>query len=135
METYHLEKDIDLLCIQAVSFPDGVMAAHEKLHALLPDHENRMFYGLSSPDKTGTIVYKAAAEVLFPGEAQQLNCEPYTLQAGEYISIFIPDFCDDVQAIGQAFQKLIHLPDIDPNGICVEMYLSEKDVRCMVKLK
>jgi hypothetical protein len=24
---------------------------------------------------------------------------------------------------------------IDPNGYCFEMYSSEKDVRCMVKLK
>ena len=31
-------------------------------------------------------------------------------------------------------QMLISQPDIDPNGYCLEWYLNDMDVRCMVRL-
>jgi len=40
----------------------------------------------------------------------------------------------DIDSIGAAFNKLIQLSDIDPQGYCIEWYLSDKDVRCMVRV-
>ena len=54
---------------------------------------------------------------------------------GTYNSIFIPDFCNNIPAIGNAFQELTADPQIDPNGICVEVYENDTDVRCMVRLR
>jgi len=40
----------------------------------------------------------------------------------------------DLQSIGKAFHELISQPEIDPNGYCLEWYLNQSDVRCMVRL-
>jgi len=40
----------------------------------------------------------------------------------------------DVAAIADAFRTLTALPEIDREGCCVEWYLTQDDVRCMVKL-
>jgi hypothetical protein len=134
MEKFTLDNPIKVLCVTASSFPDGIMAAHNKLHALVPNAGNRRYFGISRPEK-GQIIYKAAAEERNPGEGEQLNCESFVIAGGEYVSVTIIDFMKDVQAIGKAFQQLTSQPDIDPDGYCVEWYVNEKDVKCMVKLK
>jgi hypothetical protein len=40
----------------------------------------------------------------------------------------------DFMKAEQAFKKLHTTTRIDPNGACIEMYLNNTDVRCMVKL-
>jgi len=134
MEIYHFQKDIKLLCVTAASFPDGILAAHQKLHSLLPTAKGRNFFGISRPNNKGAIIYKAAVEESYEGEDEKYGYETVVLKKGEYISIFISNFLDDVESIGRAFKKLIADPGIDPNGYCVEMYSGEQDVRCMVRL-
>ncbi|MBA3829476.1 MAG: transcriptional regulator [Taibaiella sp.] len=134
METYQSDRDIKVLYVTATSFPDGVMEAYQKLHALLPGTKNRNFFGISYPDKEGKIMYKAAVEEIFVGEAELLGCETFIIRKGTYISELIPHFADNMASIGTAFKQMIADPRIDPDGCCVEMYLNENDVRCMVRL-
>ncbi|BDA80295.1 hypothetical protein LPTSP3_g32250 [Leptospira kobayashii] len=134
MDKFNLEKDINVFCVTAISFPDGVMDAHNKLHSLIKPSKERRYFGISRPDKD-TIVYKAAAEEMEEGEADKLSCERFVIKKGEFICLTIKDFMEDVQSIENAFRKLISRDDIDPNGYCLEWYLNEKDVRCMVGLK
>lgn len=134
MENYILAKDITLLFVEADSFPQGIATAHEKLRGLLPDWKQRQFFGLSQPDQKGVIEYKAGVEEKFPGEAKALNCETLILKKGNYISGLVKDFTKNPKSIGEFFQTLIHQPGIDPQGYCVEMYLGEEDVRCMVRM-
>ncbi len=134
MEIYHLDRDIPIFCIPAESFPLGILPAHEKLHALIPFSPERNYFGISHPDRTGTIIYKAAAEEIKSGEATRLNLESMTLKKGRYLSLFIRNFHEDIQKIGRAFRQMIVDPRIDPRGFCIEWYLNEQDVRCMVKL-
>lgn len=133
METIKIDNDIKILYITATSFPDGVMEAHQQLHALVPDIAVRRSFGLSRPENGGKIVYKAAAEEMLPGEAKKLKCDTMVIKKGNYACIIINNYMNNVTAIGNAFQHLITLPDIDPQGYCVEWYL-EKDVKCMVRL-
>ena len=135
MESLFLERDIIVFHVKASSFPDGVLAAHQKLHSLLSSPVGRHFFGISYPEAPGKIIYKAAVEESYPGEAEKLGCPTFIIKKGEYISIYIKDFYSNVPAIGKAFEKLIADSRIDPQGCCVEMYESEKDVRCMVRLK
>lgn len=135
MEKYFLEEDILLICNPASSFPDGVLKAHQELHGALTDIQGRKYYGISQPGENGNISYKAAAEAMETGEAARMNMETFVLAKGEYVSIFIENYLNDIPSIGRAFQELIALPDIDPQGWCVEMYVNERDIRCMVKLK
>ena len=76
MEEYQLLNDISAMYITASSFPDGVLAAHQKLHSLVPMNDNpeRKYFGISFPID-GTIVYKAGAEELTAGEAEKSGLE------------------------------------------------------------
>ena len=134
METIQIDKDIRVLYITAISFPDGVMAAHQQLHALLPNATQRRLFGLSRPENGGEIIYKAAAEELHPGEAEELKCGSMIIKKGNYACITINNYMKDIPAINNAFQQLTALPDIDPQGYCVEWYLNDKDVKCMVRI-
>lgn len=134
MEKYHLPENITAMYITASSFPEGVLAAHQKLHSLVPMSESpeRKYFGISFPID-GTIVYKAAAEELTDGKASQLGLETYIIKKGEYTSIDIHDFMKNISAIGDAFNELLENQRIDPNGACVEWYMND-DVKCMVRL-
>ena len=135
MEKFQISEDITVLCIKASSFPEGVLDAHKKMHSVIPFTNERKYFGISRPNKTGAIEYYAAAEKLKEGEAEQLKPIKIILKAGEYISIVIPDYLKDVESITRSFAKLLTVKDIDPNGYCVEFYYNSKDVRCMIRLK
>jgi hypothetical protein len=134
MQIYTNEKDIGVLCVKAASFPDGVMQAHQTLYNMLPNDKDRKFFGISYPGKDGHILYKAAAEEMFEGEAENHGLESFIIKKGKFISEFVPDFCSDTPAIGKAFKAMLSHPDIDPNGYCLELYTSATDVICMVPL-
>ncbi|HEY6899200.1 MAG TPA: hypothetical protein VI233_01095 [Puia sp.] len=134
MEQYTLDHDIKLLCIPAANFPEGVAAAHRKLHSLLPLTERRTTFGISWPDGKGSLVYKAGAEEAYPGETEKLGGETFIVRKGKYISIMIHDYMSNIPAFGKAFKELCSDPRIDPHGAAVEMYLNDREVRCMVRL-
>ena len=134
MENYFIETDIKTFYVAADSFPAGVLQAHQTLHALLPTTESRKFYGISFPGKDGAIIYRAAVEESFAGEAGQLHCETFIIRKGKYCSSIIKDFMTDVTLVAKTFQQLLAHPDLDPNGYCLEIYPNEKDMICLVKL-
>lgn len=134
METIFINEDIPVFYVTASSFPDGVLAAHQTLHALIPYSESRRYFGLSRPENNGGIVYRAAAEELNDGEAGQLKLETITIKKGRYVSLLVKDFMKDISSIEKAFNQLLTYPGLDPQGYCVELYLSQKDVQCMIRL-
>lgn len=134
METIVFNNDITVMYVAAETFPAGVMDAFKKLHSLVPMDSNRKFFGLSRPEGNSGIQYKAAAEVLLPGEAVMHNLNTLVLRKGEYLCVTIKDFMKDVQAIGATFKQMIQRTDIDPQGYCAEWYFNDKDVRCMIRL-
>ncbi len=133
MEIITLDNDIKVLYVTATSFPDGIMDAFERLYALVPRGGGRRIFGISRPEK-GVVTYRAAAEEMKDGEADQLGCDTMLLKKGKYAAITIPDFMEDISRVGAAFQQLIAMPGIDRDGYCVEWYLNETDVRCMVRV-
>ena len=135
METIQVDSDINVFYVTAASFPEGIMDALEKIHALAPSLTGRRFFGVSRPEEDSGIVYRAAAEEMQDGEAALVGRDRLTLYKGRYISLLIKDFATDIAAIGHAFDKLLEHPGLDPQGYCVEWYLNDKDVRCMVRLE
>ena len=140
MENFKLKKDINLFCVKADSFPDGIKAAHQKLVSIAKRIGNRNYFGVSYL-YDDEILYMAAAEINSDKETIPPACETYTLKKGNYISIYISDFAKDPSQIGKAFKTLLAEPEIDENGCCAECYFPEgadgtnaKDVRCMVRL-
>ena len=134
MEKYVLHKSITVFYVEATSFPDGIQEAHRKLHALLMPVAGRRFYGISYPDKDGVIIYKAAVEESFAGEGQKYHCETFTIPRGEYISEVITDWQRNPGIISNTFRQLLRYPGIAKNGFCLEQYISDNDIRCLVPL-
>ena len=135
MEKIRIEKDIQVFYVTAKSFPEGIQEAHQKLHALIPFSTDRKYFGVSRPEQGMGIVYRAAAEELEQGEAERFKLETLVLKKGDYMSITIKDYAKDIMSIDRAFKELLALPDLDPQGYCVEWYYHGKDVRCMIRLK
>jgi len=135
MESIFLEQDIKVFYVTATSFPDGIQGAYQKLHSLIGSPAGRRFFGISYPETPSKIIYKAAVEESYSGEGEKLGCETFVIKKGQYTSIYIQDFMKDIPKIGQSFQELLTDERIDPNGCCVEEYVNDKDVRCMVRLK
>jgi hypothetical protein len=134
LEKYHIDNDISVFYVKATSFPLGVGGAFAKLQALLPVGGNRQLYGISNPNGSEGIIYRAAAKEAYPGEGSRKNCETFLIRKGTYISLYLADWKKDESSVGRAFQKLLGSPGIDPKGYCLEIYEQDTDVRCLVPL-
>src|SRR6186713_1958408 len=128
METFKLDQDINVLYITATSFPEGIMAAHEKLHSIIPFTTDRRYFGLSRPEQGGDIIYRAAAEELEKGEVEKYHLEKLTIKKGNYISAVVHDYMKNPLSLQTTFEELLSDPNIDHEGYCVEWYLSKDDV-------
>jgi hypothetical protein len=135
METITIDHDIKIFYVNAESYPEGILDAHKKLHALVPFSSKRRYFGVSRPENNGKIVYRAAAEELEKGEAEKFGCKSLILKKGKYICETVEDFVKYPNAIETTFQKLLSHPDIDPEGYCVELYSNDRSMKCMVRLK
>src|SRR5262245_60516459 len=133
-ETLTWDHDIKVMYVTADSFPEGIGAAHGQLHAKVPFSTDRKYFGLLRPENGGTIVYRAAAEELEPGEAEHFHCETLVLKKGTYILTKVHDYMNKLSSLSEIFDELLSHEGIDPEGYCVEWYLSDRDVNCMVRL-
>jgi hypothetical protein len=133
MEKFTLSEDIPVFYITAASFPDGILESHQRMHSLIPFTTQRRYFGLSRPEQGQGIVYKAAAEIL-PGEETKIRCEQMIIPKGDYLNITVFNYMQKLEGITTAFAEILTQPGLDPDGYCVEWYLDEKNVRCMVKL-
>lgn len=133
MEIEELNKDITLFYVEASSFPEGILAAHEKLHAIVPFSKERNYFGVSRPEQ-GVIRYKAAVEDLSEGEVKKFGCPTLVVKKGKYICETVQDYMKYANAIGYTFQKMLSRPDLDPEGYCVEWYIDNREVKCMIRL-
>ena len=128
-----IEKDINVFCIQAKSFPDGVMEAFRNLHSLLEFPPQRRNFGISKPEN-GKIIYRVAAEELVEGDLKKHHLTEFIIPSGNYIGIKIIDFRKDLNQLKIAFDQLLTNPNLDPNSYCIEEYFGIDDVVCMVRL-
>jgi predicted transcriptional regulator YdeE len=134
-EKYSIDNDIKVICVKTSTFPAGIGDAWQQLFSKVSNAEQRKLYGISYADENGNIVYRAAAEELHGGEAEQLSLETFTIKKGEYTSVILEDWRKNEAEIGKIFHKLLEDPEIDKKqGYCLEIYFNKKDVRCAVLL-
>ena len=132
MDSYTFQEDLKTYCVTAFSFPEGIAEAHQQLQQLLPLNERRNFFGISWPDENGIIIYKAAAEIM---EGENLpGLETFIIKNGPYNSFYINEYKKHPDSIGQAFELLLKQHEVDPHGYCLEWYINDQDVKCMVPL-
>lgn len=134
MEIVHINKDITISCVKATSFPDGVKHAHEKLRLKTGITDKDICYGISFPDPNHQIQYWAGVEdhVFLKGLPE--GFESRVIPAGNYLSIIVKDFMAHMAEIEYVFRKMIADPRIDPTGACIEKYLPDGNLQCMVRL-
>lgn len=136
MEHYQIIQDIEVVFLKASNFPNDVPATYEQLHALIPDNPGRRYFGISHPDSTGTIQYKAAAEILPSDNFTNTALQQFSIEKGDFAAKYIVNHFQDGNCIGDAFKALLNHPELDPNGYCLEVYknYTDKDVHCMVRI-
>lgn len=134
MDSFTFQEDMKTYCVTASSFPEGIQAAHEQLHALLPQNERRNYFGVSWQKEDGSIIYKAAAEVMESDRHALSHLETFTIKNGPYNSFYIKDYLENLDSIKKAFDLLLEQHEVDPDGYCLEWYVNESDVKCMVPL-
>ncbi len=130
MENIILNNDIKVFYIEADSFR---MACWLRIKSYALFYWQKILWNVT-PGKWENS-YRAATEETEEGEVEKFNCNILIIKKGHYISITIHDYMNNMQRFQPAFQELITQPDLDPKGYCVEWYLSQKDAKCMVRLK
>lgn len=136
MEKVVFQQDIPTLRVAATSFPAGIIQAYEKLHSVLPAEEGRQTYGISQGNDDGGILYWAATNIMDEQDQQKSGFEPFTIRKGAYASVLVKGFHKDMPIIGRTFEELLKHPELDDDeGYCLEIYLNDHDVQCLVKLK
>jgi hypothetical protein len=132
IKEFILDKDIVVYRLRASGFPEGVGAAHMKLHSFVEFDSNRQYFGISHPEKNEAIAYWAAATEIMPEEFSRHGLEKFIIEAGTYKYLDVYLFMENISDIGNAFKILTALPDLNPEGYCLEWY-SGKDCRCMIR--
>jgi predicted transcriptional regulator YdeE len=134
MEVFELKEDLKVIYNTAKSFPEGIQEAFDRLEAALPDCDKRTWYGMSSRNEEGVIIYKAAITEQHDGEAAKVGFTPFTIIKGTYITETIFDWMQNTQLMGSAFMKLLEDPRIPHDGYCLEWYKNDNEVMCMIRI-
>jgi len=135
METYNLKTDLKVFGKEVTTFPLGIKEAFSALLERIPDGFKRTYYGLSYMDEMGKIIYKAAAEENYAGEAEKYNCKRYLIEKGEYLAVSITNWRDNTDCIKDAFHDMMEDDRADKTKEVVEWYKTETEMLCLVKAK
>ncbi len=134
MDSFTFQEDLPTYSVTASTFPEGILAAHQKLQEQLPPNDRRNYFGISWQQEDGTIIYKAAAEKMESDGDAISHLDTFVIKNGPYNSFYISDYMSNPESISQAFKLLLEQHEVDPKGYCLEWYVNEKDVKCMVPL-
>ena len=135
METYNLKTDLNVFGKEVTTFPLGINEAFSALLERIPDGFKRTYYGLSYMDEMGKIIYKAAAEENYAGEAEKYNCKRYLIEKGEYLAVSITNWRDNTDCIKDVFHDMMEDDRADKTREVVEWYKTETEMLCLVKAK
>jgi predicted transcriptional regulator YdeE len=116
------------------AFPDGIGAAFDALIERMPSDQNRSYFGISQMGSDGDILYYAAAEETFEGEASTYGYDIYLVKEGEYLTVTVKDWKQKTHCIKDVFEAMLDDDRIDKANPCIEWYKSNDEMVCMVKL-
>lgn len=138
MEKINIAEGIKVFGIQVKTFPNGIGEAFDKLIKILPGEFNRSFYGISFINKSGGMIYIAAAIETFEGEAEKYNCEKYncekyTVEKGTYVTEKITLWRSKTGCINKIFHQLMQEGNADKTKPAIEWDKSEEEMFYMIK--
>lgn len=135
IEIKKFPKDMQVVFVEASSFPEGIQDAFDKLELRVRNIKKVSYFGISNPEQGRGIVYRAAAATLPAIDTHENNLQSLTIKGGEYYSVRLEDVKASPQTLSEAFEKILSQPHIDPEGHCIEVYdhFGSKGVECIVR--
>lgn len=128
------KKDVLLMTVEAIRFPEGIQEAFDELRKRLPEGDGRMPYGISKPERDSRIVYRAAVEAVDETEPAQRSCGTAVLKKGFYCTERMTEWQANINGITGVFERLLAHPDLDPQTPYIEVYHSRTELLCMVRI-
>ena len=134
MEKLIFENDVKVFGIEVNTFPAGISNAFDELIKATGDAAGeRNYYGVSSMNKDGKMLYKAVAEEKFDGEATVFNYEKSTIEKAEYLYEVLKQWRGKTACIKDYFHLMMQDENVDKTKPCVEWYKNDEEMLCMVK--
>lgn len=136
MEKFTIEKNLNVFGREVATFPAGIGEAFDELIKKTGDCAGeRNYYGVSSMNENGKIIYKAVAEEKYEGEAEKFNYEKDTIEQGEYLYETLYHWANKTSMIKDIFHEMMHDEHVDTRKPCVEWYKNDEEMLCMLKAK
>lgn len=134
METYIFENDLKVFGTEVKDFPNGIDNAFNELIKKTGDGAGeRNYYGLSSVNSDGKIIYTALAEEKNKNEAGKYDYETYTIEKGEYFYTELKNWRSNTNCIKDIFCEMLKDKRINNRKPCIEWYKSDEEMWCMMK--
>jgi predicted transcriptional regulator YdeE len=133
-EKRNFPHDLKVFGMHVRSFPNGIGEAFDSLIERMPPEPKRSYFGISEMATNGDILYYAAAEETFEGEARQYGFDIYIVKQGEYLTVTVNDWRKKTTCIKDVFEAMLDDVRIDKENPCIEWYKNDDEMVCMVRL-
>lgn len=134
METLTFEDNIKVFGKEVPTFPAGIDDAFTELINATGDVAGkRNYYGISYMNNDGKIIYKAAAEEKYTGEAEQYHYTTSTIEKGKYYYKKVEDWRSKTNCINQVFHEIMQDNRVNKHTPAIELYKNDDEMLCMVK--
>ena len=136
MEKLTFENDVKVFGIEVKTFPAGIGEAFDELIKRTGDCAGeRNYYGISSMNNEGKMMYKAVAEEKFEGEAKKFNYDNGLIEKGKYLYETLYHWQNKTCMIKDIFYSIMNDDHVDKTKPCIEWYKNDDEMLCMVKAK
>jgi len=125
--------ELNLMFVQASSFPDGIKEAWNRLEGPLATLKGKKFYG-TSRFIDGAMEYRACVIPSDASEPSRLGFDTFTIPSGYYATKKLMDWPTKTHLIKTIFEELGSKYSVDYNRPHIEFYRSQKEVVLMVPI-
>ena len=132
MERIQLTAEIRVFGLVVENFPHDIGAAFDRLANLVEGGFDRPYYGICEM-KDGAMIYRAAAQEMYEGEAARYACEPYVIEKGTYLAVTVHDWRKNTESIKDVFEDILEDDRVDFAKPFVEWYKDDMEMVCMAR--
>ena len=131
---FYLPADVKVFGFLVNTFPAGIEDAFDMLIQKTGDCVGaRNYYGVSEY-KDGKMVYYALADEKFSDEPEKFNYEKFTIEKGNYLTVFVSDWQQKTNSIKDIFSEIVQDPRVNKAKPAIEWYKSEDEMMCLVQI-
>jgi predicted transcriptional regulator YdeE len=128
--------NINTISVKAVSFPEGINEAFQKIESSLDSLKGRKFYGaLCFNSESQTMEYRACLVPADENEVSKLGFEKYIIPGGKYAAAKLNDWESHTNEIGKTFSEISSNYETDSSRPQIEYYRSQKELILMSPIK